>query len=86
MSYSEHFETALSEKLTGLFHGAVQIDTQAINNLTDANALAETWLKAGESLGHYAITTEDKFAVFQIQSLGLLMEAMSYALPPKRKR
>jgi hypothetical protein len=85
MSYSENFEAALSNTLNSLFQGAVEIDTQPLGGSDDMNALAETWLKAGESLSHHATTTEDRFAIFQIQSMGLLMEAVSCAADNTRK-
>ena len=85
MSYSESFEAGLSKFLDGQFLGAVEIDTHALNTHEEMNALAEVWCKAGLQLRENATTTEDKFAVFQIQSLGRLMEAISYAVPTKKR-
>lgn len=85
MSYSQSFESALSDFLDGQFLGPLEIDTQALGTSTEINAQAERWCKAGIALKRHATTTEDKFAVFQIQSLGLLMEAISYAVPARRR-
>ena len=86
MSYSPVFEAALSDFLDKQFLGPVEIDTQAHDTSIKINAQAEEWCKAGIDLRGCAATTEDKFAVFQIQSLGLLMEAISYAVPDRRER
>ncbi len=86
MAYSESFEANLSEFLDEQFQGPLEIDTQALDTHEEMNALAEEWCKAGMQLRENATTTEDKFAVFQIQSLGRLMEAISYAVPTQKRR
>jgi len=86
MSYSPVFKAALSDFLDKQFLGPVEIDTQALDTSIKINAQAEKGWKAGIALRECATTTEDKFAVFQIQSLGLLMEAISYAVPDRRER
>jgi hypothetical protein len=85
MSYSASFKAGLSEFLDSQFLGPLEIDTQALDTHEDMNALAEVWCKAGVRFRENATTTEDKFAVFQIQSLGLLMEAVSYAVLNRRR-
>jgi hypothetical protein len=85
MSYSENFKQSLSQFLDNEFLGQREIDTIALDSSTEINALAEKWCKYGANLRESASTIEDKFAVFQIQSLGQIMEAISYAVPSKRQ-
>ena len=84
MSYSESFEGKLHGFLDEQFLSLGRIDTEALDTPNRINAYGEELCKAGVALKENAITTEDRFAIFQIQSLGLLMETISYAVPPKR--
>jgi hypothetical protein len=86
MSFSETFEGALAQFLKDEFKGYIEIDTQPLNTPSLMMGLAEKWRKSGARLREQAITTEDRYAVFQIQSLGMLMLAVSYAVPKRRER